>query len=271
MNGTLAGMNPVKKYALFICMAACAAPSFAALLVEETFTYPAGSLYGKSGGSGFSQNWWGGSNGTGAWTVENNAAKISGNNDTWAIRNVSPVSETGFYFSCELGVDTLTGVTGSFRDVVIISVGGGTFSTGVAFNTWGYGIQASIAGQNYNLTASQAIQSTGMTYTIVGHYTFSESTGQATLALWLNPEDGTSGFIHEVSWTATAATVSRITLQRYDNGSRSGIASTTFDNIRIGTEWADVAPTQVPEPGTWAAIAGGLLLGLAVWRRIRSR
>jgi hypothetical protein len=43
----------------------------------------------------------------------------------------------------------------------------------------------------------------------------------------------------------------------------------TFDEIRLGTSWADVSPSAVPEPSSYAAIAGAALLGFAVWRRRR--
>jgi hypothetical protein len=41
----------------------------------------------------------------------------------------------------------------------------------------------------------------------------------------------------------------------------------TMDELRIGTTWASV--TAIPEPSTYAAIAGVLALGLALWHRRR--
>lgn len=40
-----------------------------------------------------------------------------------------------------------------------------------------------------------------------------------------------------------------------------------FDEIRVGTSWADV--TAVPEPSTYALMFGFLALGLVMWRRQR--
>ncbi|MDR1283575.1 MAG: hypothetical protein LBK99_22550 [Opitutaceae bacterium] len=263
-------MNSFKKHSLFVGVAtlACALSAPAALLVEETFTYPDGNLYNKSGGSGFSENWWGGTNGTGVWTVNNSAAKISGINSTWAVRGVSPAG-TDFFFSVDLTVDTLaTLASGSFVDALILRVGGLTFYVGAQFTQWGYGIRATIGSDNYSLTPSQAIKTTGTTYTIVGHYTFSESAGQAAISLWLNPENETSPALHEVSPTATSTGLDRITLQRYDSD-KGGTTTTIFDNIRIGTEWGDVAPSPVPEPEAWTAIAGAVLFVLASLRCLR--
>jgi hypothetical protein len=44
----------------------------------------------------------------------------------------------------------------------------------------------------------------------------------------------------------------------------------TFDEIRLGTSFASVTPSAIPEPSTWAAILGGLVVAVAVIRRRRS-
>jgi hypothetical protein len=49
-----------------------------------------------------------------------------------------------------------------------------------------------------------------------------------------------------------------------------GNDSSNFDEIRIGTSWADVSPTAIPEPSACAALAGAAILGFISTRRRRT-
>ncbi|MGC9449933.1 MAG: PEP-CTERM sorting domain-containing protein [Oceanipulchritudo sp.] len=49
----------------------------------------------------------------------------------------------------------------------------------------------------------------------------------------------------------------------------SNVDQYAFDEIRVGTSWADV--TAVPEPSTYALLFGFLALGFTMWRRKRNQ
>jgi hypothetical protein len=106
------------------------------------------------------------------------------------------------------------------------------------------------------------------TYLVVVGYTFN-GTGNE-FDLWLNPTDlGGSTPTADISSTAGTdmASLSYFFLQQRNNTSSLG-AAFYFDELRIGTTWADVTPTGVPEPSTF--VLGGLgMLGLFLVRRIR--
>lgn len=51
-----------------------------------------------------------------------------------------------------------------------------------------------------------------------------------------------------------------------------GNSSASFDEVRVGTTWADVSPTAsaIPEPSAYSAVLGAVFLGFAVSRRRKS-
>ena len=106
------------------------------------------------------------------------------------------------------------------------------------------------------------------TYLVVVGYTFNGTGNEYDL--WLNPTSlGGSAPTADLSYTGGTdmASLSYFFLQQRNNASNAG-AVFNFDELRIGTSWADVTPTGVPEPTTFAL--GGLgLLGLILVRRAR--
>jgi len=88
-------------------------------------------------------------------------------------------------------------------------------------------------------------------------------TGNTGVSLWLNPALNTplgaaniSGGLGSSSFDIGGV---RLTAQASATG--------TFDEVRVGTTYADVSP--IPEPTTWALLAGSLTV-LVVFRRRRS-
>lgn len=246
----------------------------ASVLVQESFTYVDGSLTGN-GGSGFSGSW-GGTVGTGAWSVSNNAAVITGTGTNTDSRFINGVSSSSFYFSYDISVNTLalTGTT-NFVDYMRLDVGGTTFFTGIHYQSFGYNVVASSrtgssTSQTETLLTSTS-NTTNINYTIVGYYSF-DGSNTSTLSLWINPADETSAATTSVSWaTATSATLSKMVLFRSDGltPARAGTNSTTLDEFLVGSTWADVATSSVPEPNTYSAIVGALALGAGLSRRRR--
>lgn len=99
---------------------------------------------------------------------------------------------------------------------------------------------------------------------IIGRFTLTDGT-MSDIALWLNPSDlAGEGANTPISIAGTpGGGVGGILLHRQGGGD-----SGRFDEFRLGTSW-DTAITAIPEPSTYAAIAGLLALGLVCLRRRR--
>lgn len=84
------------------------------------------------------------------------------------------------------------------------------------------------------------------------------------LALYVDPTGLGSGSSPSIAATVThnfgATSIGQFTFERRFN-------TFTFDELRIGTTWADVSP--IPEPSTYAALIGSVSLGLVIARRRR--
>lgn len=90
-----------------------------------------------------------------------------------------------------------------------------------------------------------------------------------TLDFWLNPTPGAGNpGTALLSLAGTQLPTASIAIQSIALlGGNTGGA--TFDEVRVGTTWADVSPTVIPEPSSAAALAGAALLGFAAMRRRR--
>jgi len=104
------------------------------------------------------------------------------------------------------------------------------------------------------------------TYLVVVGYTFNGSGNEYDL--WLDPTPGGSQPTPDASLTTGTdmASLSYFFLQQRNNTSNNGMAW-YFDELRIGTSWADV--TAVPEPTSFAALTGLSVLGMILVRRMR--
>lgn len=142
---------------------------------------------------------------------------------------------------------------------------------------FGLGMNGTLARLAYNNTATTAAFSASITttYWLVGSLTYSEAGGTTTFSaanLWvLNATSGnppaTEGALGTatVSWTGTSTSVANRTptyLGFYTNSSSN---DPQFDEVRVGTSYL----TVVPEPTTWALLAGSLT-ALVVFRRRRA-
>jgi hypothetical protein len=118
------------------------------------------------------------------------------------------------------------------------------------------------AGGNLNTSTGVSIVE-DQTFLIVGKLNLTAQTAD----FWVNPtlslSDPTSP---QASFTTTGLALDR--LQLIFNST----ANVTFDEVRLGTTFNDVTPftTAVPEPSSYAALAGAALLGFTLIRRRRN-
>lgn len=139
-----------------------------------------------------------------------------------------------------IGVNSVA-VSGSSSDKFTMDLG----SLGVA------------TGSNTSSVAAAA----DTTYLVVGSIAF-QSGGDA-MDWWINPTIGGTLGTADISLTTTSS------MGGINNfNSRVDGATAVFDEIRMGTSFADVTP--VPEPGAYALLAGVFGLALVTLRRRRS-
>jgi len=147
------------------------------------------------------------------------------------------------------------------------------------------GLQDSSVASNTNSDASleAAFRSTSSNYGIFSDGNFAVDTELAlttglflitselnmdmeTMTTWLNPTDLTNVAATATSTVTATASGTWVDMTSFVLGSGNGEA-VGIDEIRIGRSLSDVAP--IPEPGTFALIAGFVSLGALLLRRRR--
>lgn len=231
------------------------------LLVLEQFNYTTGSITGLNGGSGF----------TGAYTNFGNITAPGlqfpnllslGNRfttfstNTGAFRTINPIDTN----SGEIWVSFLESTNGTLPNYAGLSFFSGSTEElflGKPSNTPNYGFAVSgvVGGDNNSATAPASASTAFLLYRI------SFSAAGEAVHFFANSVPGVQPATPTVSFSVPegsfASTFTNIRLQ-------SGDQPTNFDEIRIGTTYADVTP--VPEPTAFAAIGAG---ALALLRRRR--
>lgn len=180
------------------------------------------------------------------------------------LTDLSALSTGGIFwagFNNSTGSQTSTPNTVGTR-VVTRSAGAGLFNIGLDKSS---GSAASFQWFAQNFTTSDTIF-------LVGSYTFNTaSTSDDLSQLWVNPNSSTFGLgsAPTASLMSTAGTdlgsiASWVLFERNAGEPTGG----EIDDLRIGTSWADVTPTTVPEP---SPVTFGLLglLGLVTFRAWR--
>ncbi len=247
----------------------------ASVIFSDQFSYTAASTLEGNGA-------WTGLNSGTAPTISSTSLSVSGlqasagNKVSFASGNIkeaiaalgSTTSANTVFYSFAFQLSALpTATTYSFA----LSTGNTNYAAPVWLraDTGGVGYNIGLSNKS-NSTAnySSSVTSLNTTVFIVGSYTFVTGTGNDTSSLWINPSSSTfGGSAPSASLTAVGGTdqadISQFLL-RGAAGSPSGL----FDELRVGTSWADVTPAAIPEPSTYAAILGGVaLLGVAARRR----
>ena len=145
---------------------------------------------------------------------------------------------------------------------------------GLGFNSAG---NAVVSYNNGATAVSTGTFTASSTYWLVGNFSYSISGGTTTFSaanLWIfnaasgNPaaNEGALGTVAASFSGSSTSTGSRAPFSLlFKTG--SSLANSSFDEVRVGTSYADVA--AIPEPSAFAAFAGLGALGLAGLRRRR--
>ncbi len=249
----------------------------ASLLVYEPFNYAPGSnLIGQTAtGLGFTGSWTSWTNGnatieSGSLSEGNLATSgnsLSGGADNGPSVNLSsPVAAT---VGNPLWVSFLMQTPATTTDINNNTIGAldliGTNSNGTNSTAIGY-TNGSFVLQTENNGVIGSSVSPNTTYLMVLE-DIANSSGTSTLNLWINPATGVEYPIINsnmtYSPTDSIGNISSI-------GMLDGYYSNSYDEIRIGTTYADVTPA-VPEPDTLRLMGIGslaLIGGMALRRRL---
>ncbi len=187
--------------------------------------------------------------------------------DNVASRNFTTQTGT-VYFSFLLRIESGSDSTDFFQfslnnDTSITNSGSiGDLSTTDGANNFAARIGGTSGGTSVNSTTTA---SGATTYFLVGKISKTSGGNYNRMELFVNPTTLTeSGVAATQNADSGTAAISYFTLRL------AGIETTDqyrFDELRIGTTWADVVP--VPEPSACAAITGVLVLMAAALRRRR--
>lgn len=276
-------MITIRQTMLALLLSAVAmGPASAALIIYDGFDYNAGTLAGANGGTGWTSPW----TQSGTTTVLSTVSPGLSYNQLQVTGNAMSDTSTGAQLAYR-SYDT-TGLMDDGNSVwfsVLYSVSGGgdstikffangthasaNYQTGVGIridNNSGIAADFGVASFTYKGFAHGS-----NAHLIVGRISFSDTAGQDRITLWVDP-DLTAGTPSDgAAFDDKFGTVSAIWPEGQDaignevvirgGGSYVGI----FDEIRLGTSFADVAP--IPEPAAY----GFGLAALALFMGLRSK
>jgi len=244
-----------------VSLIASAAMSNAAIIIQDNFSYPDGSLYLQSGGTGFGSNVWfdvnssvsgGVAVGGGTSASKRNFADTLGDSATLNLTNI-------LYVRFDWGHSAAVGAGSGYGGLTFYT---GTSDGGTENFLFGNPWASAATDGEWNISGGTGYRHTGISSNGMksGLAKFNLTAG--TVDLWVR----SVGTEIDVSDPADAS-VSGLTLGGIKgiriNG-YNGTASQSFDNLTIATTLAEV--NAIPEPSS--ALLGGLGL-LALLRRRR--
>jgi hypothetical protein len=232
-----------------------AAPASAQLILAEDFSYSDGPLAGANGGLNWSTAWNLSAGGTGTLNVQGGEVlaglpTADGRNALrFTTANGWAGDATALWFSMRVtnqGAEFASvGLRPDFA-VVTIGMANGFFNV------------------NGNATPLAAVD--GVEYLLVGRLTRNDA-GNDTLDMWVNPTSAGDPILGSSSGSFLPGGHTAISTVLFGaNNSAGPAASARFDDLLVGSTFADVVPTAIPEPGSMALCGLGLA-GFVAWRR----
>jgi hypothetical protein len=273
------GMKSMKKAILVALVAMVASSASAALLLYEGFDYKEGALTGQNGGTGFSAGWTTSNNGglnVVAGSLSYGVLPTTGNSVYGEVRPDSPswthrgnvraanalaasAGTQDYWVSYLLAVNTSAPTWGAWAG----------WQTGDTGNSWigkyGSGGPQIGVGQVNNVGGTVATATATMTtYFLVVKYVDTGASFDAYA--WVNPTlvDPVTGLDLAVG-TAIGTFANAATSLGTANFEITQANETTMDELRIGTNYRDVAP--IPEPASILLLVGGLVGAYKLRRR----
>ena len=264
----------------------CAFMAQGAIIATDNFTYSLGELSGNNGGTGWNSAWSSDTGvtqvvdpgtpltysvpGDGAFQGGNRAVQVDGNSDNAIYRSFSSFSGTDLFFSFLIRVEAGSVLNPNdfasfWFDNVATGSHNGVPSIGVKADGGDGSITSDVMSRvQLGSEAYSTPLSTGTTYFIVGHLFKSNPAGNFDrFEHWVNPTFSSQG--SPLATSSGVGTQSSLSILGLRSANLDPGDSILFDQVTLGTEWADVV-TGIPEPAlTW--IAGGLLLGLGFFKR----
>lgn len=262
----------------------------ATLLLYDGFDYTAGSLVGQNEGTGF-KTAWANSGTAAASSVISNGAEYT---DSTGIQLLSHGGKVSVSATDTSGVfrtfDPITAASGGTTTYWVSFLGntsgmwtqtGGSYSAALVLRN---GNTELLAVGAFGTTDAWRVRANGTTYSsatgiasssseafIVMRIDIDTTTGGAdSVYLWVDPALATTPSIaaSTVSITGTnlwdSFSLSLLRIGTMDGGAHTSKAI-TLDELRVGTDFANVAP--IPEPAAQAIMSGSLILMIAALRR----
>jgi hypothetical protein len=251
-----------KGIVVFLAVAGLtASQASATLLTYEGFNYTVGSsLDNQNGGTGWAANW--GQFLGGATSYTNAAGSLTDPTST-LLTSAGKVQTAGAFagrYNNAPGYGT-AGTTNYFSVLIQLNYTptSGSFAGLQLFNNTGQGdlfVGLNGSGANWGLqhgstnAYSTVAAASGQTVFLVLEADYGSASD--TFKLYVNPTPGAA------EPASPDATVSYLIGTQNGLGFNAG-GPTSFDELRIGTTYADVTPVAVPEPSTVILVAGSLI------------